>query len=374
MDDLDNLRSLTRTQPIIDHHANNLLKRESALESSSYPLQAITCADYRLTEDNGKHTLPLWRAIGQLGELYGSPCGSWDEVQAAHDRWVREDYVGLIQKSLKGTHVLFLDDLTREEREDVESLSGHDSFTASPTKRIVHIEALAEAEILEIARSERRPDETIWNNFRQRFQNALAEAMEDSNVVAFQTDVCHRTGLDVDPYSSDDTTLGGSLLRILDSGTTRSGFQVEDKPLCDWLVQQTLKVITSRRAHVVKPLQFETGLLRSYGTKETSLVRVNPAFLQPLIDQYSHAAIVLLHTAYPYTREAGYLASLYPNIYLDLGRVFPTVSREGQEKVLRQCLEVTPTTRLLWSTGGCEHPESYWLATYQFRQALEKVS
>lgn len=179
-----------------------------------------------------------------------------------------------------------------------------------------------------------------------------------------------RTGLDVDPYPGDEELLTASLHRVLDSGTRRSGYRVEEKPLNDWLVQQTLKAISfKKRAGIVKPMQFHTGL----GDNDISLVKANPAYLQPLIEQYETADIVLLHSAYPYTREAGYLACVYPNVYLDLGEVFPMVSREAQEKILRESLEITPTNRLLWSTDGHFHPETFWLANKQFRQALEKV-
>ncbi|KAJ5864645.1 uncharacterized protein N7529_006561 [Penicillium soppii] len=369
MDDFDSLRNLIQSHPLIDNHAHNLLNQESAADYETYPLEAITSEAHGRALKNARTTLPLLRATNQLAELYGSPCADWNEVQSAHDRWVREDYEGLVRRSLEGTHALLLDDLLGDD-EDIESSSWHDRFTISATKRIVRIESVAESQILQIASSERKPDESVWNNFRQRFLNALSEAMDDPNVVGFKSVVCYRTGLDVDPYSSDDSTLGGSLVRTLDSGTVRSGFRVEDKPLCDWLVQQTLKAISfKKKAGVVKPLQLHTGL----GDNDISLLRSNPAYLQPLIAQYSDADIVLLHSAYPYTREAGYLTSVYPNVYLDLGEVFPMVSREAQEKILRESLELTPISRLLWSTDGHFHPETFWLANRQFRQALEKV-
>jgi hypothetical protein len=49
------------------------------------------------------------------------------------------------------------------------------------------------------------------------------------------------------------------------------------------------------------------------------------------------------------------------------------VSREAEEKILRESLEITPTNRLLWSTDGHFFPETFWLANKQFRQALEIV-
>jgi hypothetical protein len=369
MDDLSLLRHLIQNHSLIDHHAHNLLNPESATDYDNYPLEAIaTSADGRALE-NARTTLPSLRAASQLSELYGRPCADWNDVQSAHDESVREDYSNLIQKSLSGTHALLLDDYLSDD-EDIESSSWHDSFTASPTKRIVQIEAMAESTILQVSNS-RKNGESVWNNFRQRFQDALATAMEDANIVGFVSEICCRTGLDVDAYSSDDTTLGGSLIRILDSGTTKSGFAVDDKEICDWIVQQTLKAISfKKRAGIVKPLLFHTGL----GDNRINLLRANPACLQPLIAQYPVADIVLLNAGYPYTREAGYLAATYPNVYLDLGKVFPMVSREAQMKVLRESLELAPTDRLLWSTGGRFHPETFWLANRQFRQALETVS
>jgi hypothetical protein len=369
MNDLSLLRHLIQNHPLIDHHAHNLLNPESATDYDNYPLEAIaTSADGRALE-NARTTLPSLRAASQFSELYGRPCADWNDVQSAHDESVREDYSNLIQKSLSGTHALLLDDYLSDD-EDIESSSWHDSFTASPTKRIVQIEAMAESTILQVSNS-RKNGESVWNNFRQRFQDALATAMEDANIVGFVSEICCRTGLDVDPYSSDDTTLGGSLIRILDSGTTKSGFAVDDKEICDWIVQQTLKAISfKKRAGIVKPLLFHTGL----GDNRINLLRANPACLQPLIAQYPVADIVLLNAGYPYTREAGYLAATYPNVYLDLGKVFPMVSREAQMKVLRESLELAPTSRLLWSTGGRFHPETFWLANRQFRQALETVS
>ncbi|KAJ6114906.1 hypothetical protein N7486_000684 [Penicillium sp. IBT 16267x] len=368
MDSLDSLRHLIANHPLIDNHAHNLLSRDVATDYDSYPLESITSEAHGRALENARFTLPLLRATNQLAELYGSPCAEWSDVLAAHSRWVEEDYEGLIKRSLEGTHALLLDDLLSDD--DVESYDWHDSFTVSATKRIVRIEAIAASLLVELMSTERQEGQTVWGLFRQQFLEKLSHAMDHPAVVGFKSVVCYRTGLDVDPHTPDEDLLTLSLHRILDSGTRRSGYRIEEKPLNDWLVQQTLKLITwKKRAGIVKPLQFHTGL----GDNDISLLRANPAYLQPLIVQYPDADIVLLHSAYPYTREAGYLASVYPNVYLDLGEVFPMVSRHAQEKILQESLEITPTNRLLWSTDGHFHPETFWLANKQFRQALEKV-
>ncbi|CAG7918223.1 unnamed protein product [Penicillium olsonii] len=369
MENLDSLRNLVQSHPHIDSHAQNLLKKESTDEYLDKFLGHSTSKANGIALLKARTGLPFMRATRQLSELYGSPCADWPDAISAHSEFVNTDYEGLIRRSLVGTQALILDDLF-DEYEETESFNLHDSFTASPTKRIVQIEALAESAILQVAKSERKPDESVWSNFRQRFLDAVSSAMEDPNVVGFKSVVCSRTGLGVDPYSSDDTTLAGSLVRTLDSGTTRSGFTVEDKPICHWIVQQTLKAISlGRYSGVGKPLQFDTG----FGDDSTVLEGANPTNLQPLIDKYSNADMVLLHSAYPFTREAGCLASVHPNVYLSLGGPFPMISREGQEKIIRESLELTPTNRLLWSSDGRFHPETFWLANVQFRRALEMV-
>jgi hypothetical protein len=49
------------------------------------------------------------------------------------------------------------------------------------------------------------------------------------------------------------------------------------------------------------------------------------------------------------------------------------ISRDGQERVLQQALELTPWSKLLWSTDGHYYPETFWLANVQGREAMEKV-
>ena len=57
---------------------------------------------------------------------------------------------------------------------------------------------------------------------------------------------------------------------------------------------------------------------------------------------------LLLHASYPYTREAGNLIIVYKNVQLDIGEVFPAVSRRGQEASIQQALELVPTNKFMW--------------------------
>ncbi|KAL4805594.1 protein fluG [Aspergillus unguis] len=370
MDLLTPLRRLIQTHPLIDNHAHNLLSKSAACDYGKYPFEQIISEAQGTALNNASSTLPFHRAASQLATLYQSSSTDWHQLKAARDQIVQRDYEGLIRQCLEGTQVLLLDDLLTDQ--DIEPFDWHDRFTASSTKRIVRIESIA-AQVLKSllpTGTDSSDIETIWGTFSREFGHRISDAIKDPTVVGFKSVICYRTGLDVQATEDRDTKqLLESFARTV-SQATESAPRVEDKPLNDWLVRQTLNLLKSAKGtQPNKPLQLHTGL----GDNDINLLRSNPAHLQDLIAQYPEVDFVLLHSSYPYTREAGYLACVYPNAYLDLGEVFPMVSRDAQESIVRESLEIVPTTRLLWSTDGHFFPETYWLANKQFRDVLEKV-
>jgi predicted TIM-barrel fold metal-dependent hydrolase len=79
-----------------------------------------------------------------------------------------------------------------------------------------------------------------------------------------------------------------------------------------------------------------------------------------------------LHAAYPYVRELSYLASVYPNVYLDIGLAIPFVASEYEE-ILRESFALAPTSRVLFSSDGYVLPERTWFAAVHGRRALANV-
>lgn len=73
--------------------------------------------------------------------------------------------------------------------------------------------------------------------------------------------------------------------------------------------------------------------------------------MQPVIKAHPNAKIVLLHSSYPYTQEAGYLTAVYRNVYLDFGEIFPFLSADGQHDVVKQVFELCPTNKIMWSSA-----------------------
>ena len=118
-----------------------------------------------------------------------------------------------------------------------------------------------------------------------------------------------------------------------------------------------------------KPLQVHTG----FGDEDLDLRAADPALLKPLLEHplATGARIVVLHT-YPYTRQAGWLASLYPNVFFDLSLAVP-LTAHAAENLLSKALELAPWGQLLYASDGFIGPELFFLGARRFRQALRRV-
>jgi len=145
--------------------------------------------------------------------------------------------------------------------------------------------------------------------------------------------------------------------------------RLQEVSLNDLVVHRTATLIRDCAARQKKPIQFHTGL----GDNDITLSKASPSHLQGFIRAYPTVPIVLLHASYPFTREAGYLASVYENVYADIGEVFPALSQDGQERVLRQILELCPWSKVIWSSDGHWFPETYLLANMQMREVFATV-
>jgi predicted TIM-barrel fold metal-dependent hydrolase len=238
--------------------------------------------------------------------------------------------------------------------------------------QIVRIEKVAEEIFDRCLQQHGVSPNDMFLNLINDFDKAIQAAVRDPEIVGFKSVICYRTGLNI-PSKLPPAEVKQSFLQVLSEHRARgaSHFKRLDGTLLNgFLVHKTASIIQSVTRQHKKPLQFHTGL----GDNDISLTRASPSPLQEFIRNYPGVPIVLLHASYPWTKEAGYLASVYENVYADIGEVFPFLSREGQEKVIREILELCPSEKVLWSTDGHWFPETYLLAVIQLREALEVVS
>ncbi|KAH7924332.1 amidohydrolase 2 [Leucogyrophana mollusca] len=352
--------------PAIDNHAHPFL---TEAHRNAVPFEGlISEAQGEALSEDSVTTLACYRAAAQLSKLFGlkGDQATWESVKSKR---ASLDYAELCKLCMEPTGIqcILIDDGLGGVAELAEDYRWHDQFTTSPTKRIVRLEVLAQDLLQDILVSNAAsPLSTgaLLGTFTDKFTDAITASAADDQVAGFKSVACYRTGLDIGTSCTPEE-LQQSLLAALENYKEKGTLRFAEKTFNDFLVRIVLAVAGTYK----KPVQFHTGL----GDNDIRLAKSSPSFMQPIIEAFPDTPFVLLHSSYPYTRDAGYLAAVYSNVYLDFGEIFPFVSGEGQRAVVRQMLELCPTNKLLWSTDGHWWPESYYLGTIQAREALYEV-
>ncbi|TDZ26762.1 Protein fluG [Colletotrichum orbiculare MAFF 240422] len=361
-----------KTTPIIDNHAHPLLDLEAI---GRYPLLSITTEAHGDAIHASLTSLAHLRAVKQLATVLRCE-PSWEAVVNAIEAKRIEDYDAWVEECLGGIESVLVDDGLDGDNE-VYPYSYFSSLTRSPAKRIVRIEQVAASIIDEHLPADESAARTaqdaavVFDKVLKAFDQSIGDAIADPEVVAFKSVICYRTGLAI-PRKPDGAAAKKAFVTIYAAhtrGTDKAFRRVNHSGLNEYLVHRLACLIRNADGPNKKPIQFHTGL----GDNDITLTSASPAHLQQFIRQYPTVPIVLLHSSYPYVREAGYLACVYANVYADMGEIFPFLSRDGQETAVRQVLELCPWSKILWSTDGHWFPETYLLAVLQVREVLEKV-
>lgn len=362
------LQAIQRT-PIIDNHAHPLLKRSA---QETYPLQAIASEAHGDALSAAHQSLAHIRAVNQLSRALGcSP--TWDAVAQALKKRRVEGYDEWVKTCLKGIALVLVDD-GLDSVENVEPWHYFDDFTGGHSRRIVRIEVIA-AKLIEDASITFIDAKDAFTAVTGRFEREMETSVADREVVGFKSVICYRTGLAVPPKKDFDKAFEVfiDVHRQIRAGSNTGGGQsftrIDHRGLNEYFVHLLAEVVRGSRQSPKKPIQFHTGL----GDNDITLTSASPSHLQPLIRAYPDVPFVLLHAGYPFTRELGYLATMYSNVYADIGEVFPFLSRDGQESVIRQILELCPHSKIMWSTDGHWFPETYFIAVQQVREVLSSI-
>ena len=357
-------RAIHRT-PIIDNHAHPLLRPASL---GKHPLLAVATEAHGPALESSRRSLAHARATRQLSRVLGCQ-PTWEAVERAVADRRRGDYEAWIARCLEGIECVLVDD-GLDAGGDVDGYDYFDEFTRGESKRIVRIEPLA-AELIEKHCQVEEDSLKVLGALTNEFMAAVREAIRDPEVVGFKSVICYRTGLAI-PRELDHEKACEVFTQIHRQRVTPGAqkfTRLDHSGLNEYFVHLLALTISEGPLAPRKPIQFHTGL----GDNDITLTSASPSHLQGFIRAYPDVPVVLLHSGYPYTRELGYLAATYANVYADIGEVFPLLSRDGQEGVGRQILELCPASKILWSTDGHWFPEMYLLAVVQVREALWTV-
>jgi uncharacterized protein len=176
---------------------------------------------------------------------------------------------------------------------------------------------------------------------------------ERPRVVAAKSIAAYRVGLDLAPARPSEAEVAAAAGRWL-----HAGGRLADEVLHRFFIWCA--------ADLGLPVQFHVG----YGDRDLNLNRCSPLLLTPLIRalEPSGVPVMLLHN-YPFHREAGYLAQVFPHVYADLGLTTHNVGSRAPA-VLAEALELIPFGKFLYSSDAFGLPELYYLGAVTFRRAL----
>ena len=335
--------------PILDHHAHPLLRRPPATPSDW--LRFFTESnDPDIISHHVPHTLFFQFAVNALAGFLGCEATP-GAVLAARDKLGQQGWRERLIHNANITGMLM--DYGFKGKESYT----HDELTKLLPCRIepiLRLETLAQELILQ---------HDTWDQVFDAF-TAEAEGAKQVGYVAFKSIIAYRTGLNIRKWTRSDVRAAfeGVKATALREGKIRLATQ----PLNDALVLQALDIAERQRL----PFQFHTG----FGDADVDLYLANPLNFRPLLQsgKYAHVPWVLLHQGYPYVREAGYLASIYGNVYTDLSLAIPFAVSEA-DSLLTQLLGLAPTSKLLYASDGFSVPELFWLGAKVGRAGLERV-
>jgi predicted TIM-barrel fold metal-dependent hydrolase len=236
-------------------------------------------------------------------------------------------------------------------RDGMLGLDGMASVSGAEVDEIVRLETVAEQAVL--------AGDGTAAGFAGRFAEALAEQVP--RAAGLKSIVGYRYGLDFDPVPParvEVTAAAGRwLYQIEDTGQAR----VADPVLLRHLLWAGL-------SHGL-PLQLDTG----FGDPDADLRRCDPLLLRGFIERAepSGVPIMLLH-CYPFHRGAGYLASAYPHVYLDVGLAVNYLGARAAA-VVAESLELAPFGKVLFSSDAWGPAELHYLGALLWRRATAQV-
>jgi len=342
-----------------------------ALDLSAIPAIDNHCHAY--LRDGSPLTLSQYR--GLFSEAHSKPFANEHIAQASYYRWALKDLGrvlgcastedAVLEKrsalTLAQLTALLLGEANIETMLIDTGFGGPESLTIPEMREltglkiewVLRLETLAQVFIAEI------PD---FSTFRDRLILELSD-LKGSGIVSLKSIAAYRTGLDIQPVTDEQAASAYADVRsaVVPGQTPR----LMNKTLIDFIVRLGMAQAAGQGGI---PIQFHTG----YGDPDTDLRHGNPLHLRALYEDRSlqNVPIVMLHESYPFTREAAYLAAVYPNAYLDISYSVPFLDYHELLACTHQALGVAPWSKVLYSSDGFGIPEHGWLGAIHGRRVL----
>jgi uncharacterized protein len=240
---------------------------------------------------------------------------------------------------------------TGYQSDDVQTPAEVADASGAPAYEIVRLEAVAER----VARGG-----VSTAGYAASFVDSLAAAARDA--VGLKSIAAYRYGLDFDPWRPSPVEVAAAADRFLRALERDPSARLEDPVLIRHAIWAGVDLGL--------PLQFHVG----FGDPDVRLHRADPSLLHDflLATRATGTPVMLLH-CYPFHRQAGYLAHVFPHVYMDVGEALNHVGARSAA-VLAEALELTPFHKMLYSSDAFGLPELHYLGAAGFRRDLARVT
>ena len=144
-----------------------------------------------------------------------------------------------------------------------------------------------------------------------KFEEHVNAGGNDPRLVGYKTIIAYRTGLDITYPSSSEAAAAYDRWRADDWRETRE----HAKPVRDFLLERAFQLAKEHD----RPFHVHVG----GGDPDVNLAHATPRDVFKFFVDHQDIPIVMIHSGYPWVAEATYVASVLPNVYLDVSELVP---------------------------------------------------
>lgn len=284
------------------------------------------------------------RLAGLLGVSDG------EDVGPVRDELARRDWSAYVRLLFDDAHLtgVILDDALHPD-EPTQPASVYTALAGRPIWKMARLDPLVDTLVERSASASEIVDEV------EQYMAAASGA----GAVAFKTILAYRTGLAVDP----DVDLAAAQRSLASDAPVRR----RGKALRDLVLRKVL----ARAADLGRPLQIHTG----FGDSQLRLAESDPLLLEEVLrtPEGTAATVVLIHGSFPWHEQAAYLASVKPNVWVEVSLSNLFAPMHTADRLLR-ILDVAPRGRVLLGSDGHGPPETHWFGCRVLLDAWTEVA
>jgi predicted TIM-barrel fold metal-dependent hydrolase len=294
------------------------------------------------------------KLMRKLGKFLGAPRNAGqDEIAELRNKLFNDDQKGYIQRLFKDSNVKTM---------LADTGFPHEEFTGYSVDLKIFSD-LVPCKVFPIFRMA----PTIFRIFKDLpsgfdeavdiMEKDLDHAVKVDKIVAIKSIAAYETGLEIKKWSMKEASEAFERFK-------KDKNKKDEKIIRDYFAVMGFKKAKEQDI----PIQFHTG----FGSAPNlNLFEANPMLLADILadDEILGTKVVITHSGLPFTRETGYLCSVYPNCYCDVTAITSMAVLAVKNSIL-EILEFAPANRIMFGSDGAEIPETFWFGITEGVRAL----